>query len=161
MLTNLVQASTTFSFRRPCNISRADDFPTEGLCLFLFGRPELIVLIQDHPELLTPVDYNDIRSLTTQIHEKISTGTIDSPSWDLVRTGKLAARIYAPLGTRMSLGDHVRVARAFLDAFKATEDTPGTHDNTKTNEGDELSKHIQLRQDLKVKKHSPFRETPL
>ena len=45
---------------------------------------------------------------------------MDSPSWNLVRIAKLAARVYAPLGTRMSLGDYVRVERAFLEAFKTS-----------------------------------------
>jgi len=53
------------------------------------------------------------------MQQVISSGTIDSPTWDLVRTAKLAARIYAPLGTYMSLGDHVRVIRVFLEAFKS------------------------------------------
>ena len=55
------------------------------------------------------------------MHQQISHGTLDSPSWGLIRTSKLAARIYAPLGTHMSLGDHVRVVRTFLDAFKSVE----------------------------------------
>lgn len=75
---------------------------------------------QDHPELLAPVDYQEIRAITSLMHNMISSGTTDSPSWDLVRTGKVAARIYAPLGTRMSLGDHVRLGRTFLEAFKAS-----------------------------------------
>lgn len=32
---------------------------------------------------------------------------------------RLAAPIYAPLGTSMGLGDYVRVVRTFLEAFKA------------------------------------------
>ena len=57
-----------------------------------------------------------------QLHDKISSGTFDAPSWDYIRTAKLAARIYAPLGTMMSLGDYVRISRSFLEAFKAPED---------------------------------------
>jgi glycerol-3-phosphate O-acyltransferase / dihydroxyacetone phosphate acyltransferase len=52
------------------------------------------------------------------MHQQITSGTLDSPSWDLVRTAKLAARIYAPLGTMMSLGDYIRIVRTFLEAFK-------------------------------------------
>ncbi|THU95394.1 hypothetical protein K435DRAFT_666471 [Dendrothele bispora CBS 962.96] len=76
---------------------------------------------KDNPELLEPVSYDAIRGVTTQLYKQISSGTIDSPSWDLVRISKLAARIYAPLGTRMSLGDHVRAVRSFLEAFKLLE----------------------------------------
>ena len=55
------------------------------------------------------------------MHKQISSGTYDSPNWDIVRCAKLAARVYAPLGTRMALGDHVRVCRAFVEAFKWAE----------------------------------------
>jgi glycerol-3-phosphate O-acyltransferase/dihydroxyacetone phosphate acyltransferase len=99
------------------------------------------------------VEYNNIRQLTSQLHEKISAGTIDSPSWDLVRTAKLAARIYAPLGTRMSLGDYVRVIRTFLGAFK--QETGDLHNilghstNHDINEVTDLERS-KLRFDLKV-----------
>ncbi len=55
------------------------------------------------------------------MHEQISSGTLDAPSWRLIRIAKLAARIYAPLGTTMTLGDYVRVVRTFLEAFKLAE----------------------------------------
>jgi len=79
-------------------------------------------VLQDNPELLDPVNFANIRGLTAKLHEKISSGTYDSPSWDLIRTAKLASRIYAPLGTLMSLGDHVRLSRSFLELFKAPQD---------------------------------------
>jgi len=31
----------------------------------------------------------------------------------------MAARLYAPLGTRMSLGDYVRVVRAFVEGSRS------------------------------------------
>lgn len=67
------------------------------------------------------MDFANIRALTSKIQEKIGSGTLDSPSWDLIRTAKLAARMYAPLGTMMTLGDHVRIIRTFLEAFKAMQ----------------------------------------
>lgn len=67
------------------------------------------------------MDFADIRALTSTIQEKIGSGTFDSPSWDFIRTAKLAARMYAPLGTMMTLGDHVRIIRTFLEAFKAVQ----------------------------------------
>ncbi|TBU25155.1 hypothetical protein BD311DRAFT_790578 [Dichomitus squalens] len=76
---------------------------------------------QNNPELLTPIDYNEIRSLTAKMHQQISSGTLDAPSWRLIRNAKLAARMYAPLGTSMSLGDYIRVVRTFLEAFKLAE----------------------------------------
>lgn len=52
---------------------------------------------------------------------QISAGTIDAPSWDAVRVSKLAARMYAPLGTQMALSDFVRVWRVFADAFSGNK----------------------------------------
>ncbi|KDR75246.1 hypothetical protein GALMADRAFT_122972 [Galerina marginata CBS 339.88] len=89
--------------------------------LVTFHAP-LIFTPKNNPELLAPVDFTHVRGLTSQIHEKIGSGTFDSPSWDLIRTAKLSARMYAPLGTMMSLGDHVRIARAFLEVFKAPKE---------------------------------------
>ena len=67
------------------------------------------------------MDFTNIRELTAKLHNTISSGTLDAPSWDMARTAKLAARIYAPLGTQMSLGEYVRVTQRFLDAFKSKE----------------------------------------
>lgn len=65
-----------------------------------------------------------------------------------MRTGKLAARIYAPLGTRMSLGDYVRLARTFLEAFKTTEDNHDSEPSDATTE--DAKTRAQLRRDLTV-----------
>jgi len=88
------------------------------------------------------VDFAEIRSVTTQIHDKISSGTFDSPSWDFIRTAKLAARMYAPLGTFMSLGDHVRLSCTFLEAFKAAYEA-----DTK---GEDSEVVLKLHSDLKA-----------
>lgn len=111
--------------------------------------------VQDNPELLAPVEYEQIRSLTARMYQQISSGTIDSPSWDLVRTAKLAARLYAPLGTRMSLGDHVRVVATFLDAFKTSEEARHEnaimgHDENDEQDEPEHPSLESLRRDLKV-----------
>ena len=88
------------------------------------------------------MDFADIRSVTTQIHDKISSGTFDSPSWDFIRTAKLAAHMYAPLGTYMSLGDHVRLSCTFLEAFKVA------YEIESKGEDDEVV--LKLQSDLKV-----------
>lgn len=88
--------------------------------LVTFHRP-IRFTPKDNPELVAPVDFNHIREVTARMQELISSGTIDAPSWDLVRSAKLASRMYAPLGTRMSLGDHVRLTRTFSEALKASE----------------------------------------
>ncbi|KAI0733045.1 hypothetical protein C8Q72DRAFT_988748 [Fomitopsis betulina] len=76
---------------------------------------------KDNPELLAPVNYNEVRALTASMHQQISLGTLDAPSWRMIRNAKLAACMYAPLGTTMSLGDYVRVVRTFQEAFKLAE----------------------------------------
>jgi len=71
-----------------------------------------------NPELIHPVDFSQIRSVTAQMQVQIGQGTIDAPSWDIVRSAKTATKIYVPLGTNMSLGDYVRVCRTFVEVFK-------------------------------------------
>jgi glycerol-3-phosphate O-acyltransferase / dihydroxyacetone phosphate acyltransferase len=97
---------------------------------------------QDHPNLLAPIDFADIRSLTGQLHDEISSGTFNSPSWDFIRTAKLAARMYAPLGTSMKLGDHIRLIRTFLEAFKAACEGE--------NKDEDAGVVLKLHSDLKV-----------
>lgn len=80
------------------------------------------------------------------MHQLIGSQTIDAPSWDLIRSAKLAARIYAPLGTSMTLGDFVRVTRTFVEAFKLSEAKGEDSDQHKM-EDDEIN---ALRDDLKV-----------
>ncbi|CCA72258.1 probable glycerol-3-phosphate O-acyltransferase (formerly described as CTR1 suppressor protein) [Serendipita indica DSM 11827] len=84
--------------------------------LISFNRP-LKLRPKEFPQLLQPVEFSVIRSLTAFLQSQISSGTIDAPTWSTVRIAKLAARMYAPLGTRMTLGDHVRVTKVFADAF--------------------------------------------
>ncbi len=68
----------------------------------------------------------------------------------------MAARIYAPIGTEMSLGDYVRVVRTFLDAFKLAE---ASHSQVNGDGGPPLgaegraedSRILQLIDDLKVR----------
>lgn len=90
------------------------------------------------------------------MHQQISSGTLDAPSWKLIRNAKLAARIYVPLGTSMDLGDYVRVVRTFLEAFKLAEaacaekqtdeEVPGSPE-TATAEDQEI---VALSEDLKI-----------
>jgi hypothetical protein len=65
----------------------------------------------------------------------------------------MATRIYAPLGTRMSLGDYVRITRTFVEAFKASDDTEKSK-RTAEDQSIEFTKEDielnQLRRDLKV-----------
>ncbi len=96
---------------------------------------------------------------------QISLGTLDSPSWDIIRSAKLAARIYAPLGTSMSLGDYVRVCRAFVEVFKWADDSVNEHmfvtvsGSEEENEGERKKKAEwinSLTRDLKVSNRCLF-----
>jgi glycerol-3-phosphate O-acyltransferase/dihydroxyacetone phosphate acyltransferase len=65
----------------------------------------------------------------------------------------MATRIYAPLGTHMSLGDYVRVTRTFVEAFKTSDDTQTSKRSAEDQSVDftrEDAEFIQLRHDLKV-----------
>lgn len=37
--------------------------------------------------------------------------------------------MYAPLGTMMSLGDHVRLIRIFIEAFKTLQEPPASEED--------------------------------
>ena len=78
-----------------------------------------------------PPPHEAIQSLTQLIRTQLSTGTIDAPSWEIVRVSKTATRMYAPLGTRMTLGDWVRVVRTFVGGFshEKTQSHPAQDDD--------------------------------
>jgi glycerol-3-phosphate O-acyltransferase / dihydroxyacetone phosphate acyltransferase len=95
------------------------------------------------------------------MHQQIGSGTLDAPSWRLHRIAKLAAKIYAPLGTQMSLGDYIRVVRTFLEGFKLAESSRSGEglsgsdleaDSTVNDEnaGAITTRVLKLEEDLKV-----------
>lgn len=143
------QAPTTLPLGCPGDVQSANDVPCQSQYNYSYLTTYLQLFYQDNPELLVPVNYDEIRSLTARMHQEISSRTIDAPSWEIVRTAKLASRIYAPLGTRMSLGDYVRVTRTFVEAFKASDRTISNEDEKVeyTKEDVDL---VRLRRDLKV-----------
>ncbi|KAH9957909.1 hypothetical protein BC827DRAFT_1261442 [Russula dissimulans] len=118
-------------------------------------HPPLTFRPKDNPELLEPVNYDNIQLVTAQMRRLIANGTFDAPSWDLIRAAKMATPIYAPLGTAMSLGDYVRVTRTFLEAFKAgrllPDPAPST-DSTDQNVSEQLKDEdiVKLKEDLQA-----------
>ncbi|GAA6025795.1 hypothetical protein JCM11491_003228 [Sporobolomyces phaffii] len=58
-----------------------------------------------------------VRSLTSRIGTSIRSGILDAPSWSHLRAANTARRLYAPLGTQLTLGDHVRLTQRFVDAL--------------------------------------------
>ncbi|KAF8482852.1 hypothetical protein DFH94DRAFT_383235 [Russula ochroleuca] len=117
-------------------------------------HPPLNFRPKDNPELLEPVDFDNIRHVTAQMHRQIATGTFDAPSWNLIRAAKMATSIYAPLGTTMSLGDYVRVTRTFLDLFKTANlpDQAQSTDLAGQEDSDQLKDKdiVKLREDLRA-----------
>lgn len=88
--------------------------------LVTYHKP-LRVSAKTHPGLVgTPesaADYAAVRELTSTMAEAIRAGTLDAPSWEFIRLANTARRLYAPLGTRLSLGEHVRLTQRFVDCF--------------------------------------------
>ena len=114
--------------------------------------------VQDNPELLKPIDYTDIRKLTENMRQQISRGTVDAPSWEILRSAKCAANIYAPLGTRMSLGDYVRLVKAYIDVFalahaQIPQEEGEGNDGSNLREEDERIRRLCA--DLKVARPRP------
>ncbi|GAA5908504.1 uncharacterized protein JCM6883_005568 [Sporobolomyces salmoneus] len=92
-------------------------------------NPPIYVSAQTHPDLVsTPSttttqdeEYSAheraVRSLTSTIGTSIKSGILDAPSWSHLRAANTARRLYAPLGTKLTLGDHVRLTQRFVDAL--------------------------------------------
>ncbi|BGP20615.1 hypothetical protein JCM10213_007151 [Rhodosporidiobolus nylandii] len=93
-------------------------------------HPPIYVSSSTHPSLLSPSlpssitppvsaqeHESSIRTLTAQIGAQIRSGILDAPSWSFLRLANTARRLYAPLGTRLTLGDHVRLTQRFVDSL--------------------------------------------
>ncbi|EAU91505.1 hypothetical protein CC1G_01994 [Coprinopsis cinerea okayama7 len=109
----------------PCSITYMHRQHFRSDVLVSFQRP-MIFSPKTHPELVPPVDFAHIKALTKDLQGSISSGTLDAPKWHLIRSAKLAARMYAPLGTLMPLGEYVRLTRKFLELFKACQQDEGS-----------------------------------
>ncbi|KAK4046145.1 hypothetical protein OIV83_006316 [Microbotryomycetes sp. JL201] len=83
--------------------------------LVTFHEP-LVVSPRTHPELVRQSDAA-IRSLTSTIASSIRSGMLDAPSWTIIRAAHTARRLYAPLGTRLDLGSHVRLTQRFVEGL--------------------------------------------
>jgi hypothetical protein len=117
------------------------------VCIVLLSSTHNSSLCQNNPELLKPIDYANIRQLTENMRQQISQGTVDAPSWEILRSAKCAASIYAPLGTRMSLGDYVRLVKAYIDVFGLAH-APTAQEDSSIREEDERIRRLCA--DLKV-----------
>ncbi|GAA5876264.1 hypothetical protein JCM3774_002341 [Rhodotorula dairenensis] len=103
-------------------------FRSDVLVVF---HPPMYVSAASHPDLvITPSSLSSgpslnqpdaheraVRTLTASIGASIRSGILDAPSWAVIRLANTCRRLYAPLGTRLTLGDHVRLTQRFVDAL--------------------------------------------
>lgn len=94
-------------------------------------HPPMYISAASHPDLVLKPSSTDssnhasiadpheraIRALTASIGASIRAGILDAPSWAVIRLANTCRRLYAPLGTRLTLGDHVRLTQRFVDAL--------------------------------------------
>ncbi|POV99950.1 hypothetical protein PSTT_13457 [Puccinia striiformis] len=105
----------------PCSITYLHRQNFRSDVLVSFHDP--IILNQTNPthqDLVSTVPETRkkaIGDLTTNLTEKIRSGTLDSPSWDLIKAANMARTLYAPFGTQLSLGAHIRLTQRFVDVF--------------------------------------------
>lgn len=66
-----------------------------------------------------------INKLTELLESTVRSNLLDAQDWDTVRLGHVARKIYAGhLGTRISLGQYVRLTRKFVAAFSPHQQVP-------------------------------------
>ncbi|KAG0094682.1 hypothetical protein BGZ93_006897 [Podila epicladia] len=76
-----------------------------------------------------------INKLTELLESTVRSNLLDAQDWDTVRLGHVARKIYAGhLGTRISLGQYVRLTRQFVAAFGHHQQVATT--NGKNEDGD-------------------------
>ncbi|KAA1064440.1 hypothetical protein PGT21_003047 [Puccinia graminis f. sp. tritici] len=88
-----------------------------------------------------------IAKLTATLTEKIRAGTLDSPSWDLIKAANMARTLYAPFGTQLSLGTHIRLTQRFVDVFAGRTPSPSSTPSP-TSPQLSPSNHTELVKDL-------------
>jgi hypothetical protein len=64
-------------------------------------------------------DQDSIRNLTKKMEERIRSGTLDAPSWEIMRAAHTARRLFAPYGTTLALGPTIRLTQRFVDILTA------------------------------------------
>lgn len=118
-------------------------------------HPPIYVSVSSHPDLVlapgaararerdpagsTSPDAHEraVRSLTASIGASIRSGILDAPSWAIIRLANTCRRLYAPLGTRLTLGDHVRLTQRFVDALCGRRAEKSWHDLVRSQEKEE------------------------
>ncbi|KAF9396106.1 hypothetical protein CPC16_005030 [Podila verticillata] len=88
--------------------------------LITFHAP-IVLTPQHNANLFSPHKeerMDAINKLTELLESTVRSNLLDAQDWDTVRLGHVARKIYAgDLGTRISLGQYVRLTRKFVAAF--------------------------------------------
>ncbi|KEI37194.1 uncharacterized protein L969DRAFT_19729 [Mixia osmundae IAM 14324] len=113
----------------PCAITYLHRFRFRSNVCVSFGAP-VILSVATHPELIDtpekPLQFEAVRRLTQEIEGELRSGTLDAPSWQILRASHTARRLYAPLdATAISIGDYIRLTQIWCDYLSnATRPTP-------------------------------------
>ncbi|KAG0274859.1 hypothetical protein BGZ95_009409 [Linnemannia exigua] len=79
------------------------------------------MIASDDPKLFSTVKEERteaIQKLTEQLESTVRSNLLDADNWQTVRVGHVARKLYAgDLGTRISLGQYVRLTQKFVAAF--------------------------------------------
>ncbi|KAK4054062.1 hypothetical protein OIO90_003707 [Microbotryomycetes sp. JL221] len=87
--------------------------------LVTFHEP-IVVSSKTHPDLANKSE-PAVRALTSMITTDIRSGMLDAPSWSIIRAAHTARRLYAPLGTKLDLGSHVRLTQRFVEGLSDSD----------------------------------------
>lgn len=80
-------------------------------------HPDLARPLAEHAEKDDPA-LVAVRALTSQIDAALRSGTLDSPSWRILRVAHTARRIHEPIESiHQSLGDYVRSTQRWIELF--------------------------------------------
>lgn len=106
--------------------------------LITFHAP--IVLTPQHDANLFSPDKEErmdaINKLTELLESTVRSNLLDAQDWDTVRLGHVARKIYAGhLGTRISLGQYVRLTRKFVAAFSRHQQVTTTNGKSEDGNG--------------------------
>ncbi|KAF9090676.1 hypothetical protein BGX29_011347 [Mortierella sp. GBA35] len=100
------------------NYLHREKFRSDVLVTF---HPPIVLTPQQDPKLFSDVKEERteaIRKLTEQLETTVRSNLLDAEDWQTVRVGHVARKLYAgDLGTRISLGQYVRLTQRFVSAF--------------------------------------------
>ncbi|KAF9128643.1 hypothetical protein BGW39_004862 [Mortierella sp. 14UC] len=100
------------------NYLHREKFRSDVLVTF---HPPIVLTPQQNPKLFSTVKEERteaIQKLTEQLESTVRSNLLDADDWQTVRVGHVARKLYAgDLGTRISLGQYVRLTQKFVSAF--------------------------------------------